>query len=158
MNRVLIVLLSFLLSISNSHGHQNDNKSFNGEQFAKQYFTAWTASQSINATKADIENYLALLTDDIGHQHFPYDVSDERLANGKMNMRKGMNYYLAAHTEYSAKLVSITTGHDVIILQYDTYAKATHPDNKRTVVIDQRMTEILEIEQGKVSVIRKYSQ
>jgi hypothetical protein len=45
-------------------------------------------------------------------------------------MREGMSHYLGAHTEYTGELVT------------DSY----------------RTLEVLEIEDGKVSVIRKYSE
>jgi hypothetical protein len=65
-----------------------------------------------------------------GHQHLPYDSDDTRSPEGKNNMREGMSHYLGAHTEYTGELIS------------DSY----------------RTLEVLEIENGKVSVIRKYSE
>ena len=106
MIKIICAIILFVVGTATSYGCQNISDKFDNEQFAQQYFTAWTATQSTNATKQDIENYLALLTDDIGHQHFPYDINDERSVDGKKNMRKGMNYYLATHAEYQAKLNS----------------------------------------------------
>ncbi len=60
--------------------------------FALQYFNAMVATQAPNATKQDIENYLALLTDDVGHSHLPYVTDDSRLPDGKEAMRKGMTF------------------------------------------------------------------
>ncbi|MDG1752686.1 MAG: hypothetical protein P8I03_13665 [Thalassotalea sp.] len=56
----------------------------------------------------DIEYYLSLLIDDIGHQHLPFDSDDSRNSDGKSLMRKGMNHYLGRHTEYKGTLVSVT--------------------------------------------------
>jgi len=130
---------------------------FNPEKFALNYFKAWTATQSPEANKENIEHYLALLTDDIGHQHLPYDPDDSRDAEGKNNMRTGMTYYLGAHTEYKAKLLSYLGGHNVVILKYESFSKGIHPQTKQVVNQNKLTLEVLEIEEGKVSVIRKYN-
>ncbi len=133
-------------------------EAFNSEAFAKNYFNAWAATQSPSATKDDVEYYLSLLTEDIGHQHLPYDKVDERDPEGKNSTRKGMNYYLGLHTEYKAKLLSYTIGYDVIVIKYHTLSKGIHPESKQEVSFDFDTVEILEIENGKVSVVRKYSE
>jgi hypothetical protein len=61
-----------------------------------QYFTAWSATQSPTAKLTDIDNYLSLLKDNIGHQHLPYDADDSREEDGKNAMRKGMQFYLGS--------------------------------------------------------------
>ncbi len=131
---------------------------FNAKEFAHSYFGAWTASQSPQATKEDIEHYLSFLTEDVGHQHLPYDPDDNRSTEGKNNMRKGMNHYLGVHTEYAGTLVSITLGYDVVVIQYDTVATGVHPQTKEVIVQKYQTLEVLEIEKDKVSVIRKYSE
>ena len=110
------------------------------------------------ATKQDIENYLNLLTEDVGHQHLPYDAEDTRHATGKADMRKGMTFYLGAHLSHEAKLTSITTGLNVIVLKYDTRSVGVRPDTKEKVSFEYYIVEVLEVENGKVSVIRKYSE
>ena len=57
-----------------------------------------TATQAPNAGAKELEAYLALLTDDIGNQHIPYQPDDSRIPDGKKQMRKGMSFYLGAHT------------------------------------------------------------
>lgn len=131
-------------------------KEFNPEKFAKDYFNAWTATQSPTATKESIENYLSLLTEDVGHQHLPYDPDSSRSSDGKENMREGMNYYLGAHTEYKGHLISHTGGHSVVVIKYETSSKGIHPQTKQEIVKTFITLEVLEIENGKVSVIRKY--
>ncbi len=131
---------------------------FNPEQFAKSYFNAWTATQSPTAKKEDIEHYLSFLTEDVGHQHLPYDSDDSRSSGGKESMREGMGYYLGLHTEYLGKLVSHTSGHGVVVIKYETSSKGIHPQTKQVIVQNYLTLEVLEIEQGKVSVIRKYSE
>jgi hypothetical protein len=64
---------------------------FNPEQFAKDYFSAWAATQSPTATEKDLEHYLSFLADDVGHQHLPYDTDDSRQADGKESMREGID-------------------------------------------------------------------
>ena len=73
-------------------------------------------------------------------------------------MRKGMSYYLGAHTEHSGKLISHTDGHDVLVIKYETSLKGVHPQSKQVTAQNYLTLEVLEIENGKVSVIRKYSE
>lgn len=131
---------------------------FDHQQFAKDYFTAWTATQSPTANPADIEKYLALLTDDVGHQHYPYDPDDSRSPEGKANMREGMTHYLAAHTEYKGVLKTVIEDFNVVVIQYDTSFKAIHPQSKEVITDHYSTLEVLELENGLVSMIRKYSQ
>lgn len=152
------ILLSTTLIFIFAIIHTSNAEEFNLEEFAKNYFSAWTATQSPQATKQDIEDYLSLLSEDVGHQHLPYDPDDSRNADGKNNMRKGMNHYLGAHTEYTGTLINFTLGYGVVVLQYDTLAKGIHPQTKEIVIQKYRTLEVLEIEKGKVSVIRKYSE
>ena len=135
-----------------------DAEEFSLENFAQEYFDAWTATQHPTATKEDIEQYLSLLTDDVGHQHLPYDPDDTRSSEGKKNMREGMNYYLGVHTEYEGKLIGHMTGHNVIVIKYKTSLKGIHPQTKQVIVDNHLTLEVLEIEHGKVAVIRKYSE
>lgn len=65
------------------------------------------ASQAPDATTKELENYLALLVDDVGHSHLPSVTDDSREADGKKSMRKGMAFYLGALTEYQAELLDV---------------------------------------------------
>jgi ketosteroid isomerase-like protein len=126
--------------------------------FAQTYFDAWASTQKPDASKQDLAGYLELLTDDVGHQHLPYDPDATRDADGKQSMRAGMLYYLGGHDEYSATLQSVTVGHDVVIIKYHSKAKGLHPQTKQVFVQDDSTVEVLEIENGKVAVVRKYSE
>ena len=148
---IWLVLISGTICTANAEG-------FNPEKFAQDYFNAWAATQSPIATKENIEHYLSFLTEDVAHQHLPYDPDDTRSLDGKKNMRKGMNYYLGGHTEYLGKLISYTNGHDVVVLKYETSSKGIHPQTKQVIAQNYITVEVLEIENGMVSVIRKYSE
>ncbi|MCF6301166.1 MAG: nuclear transport factor 2 family protein [Proteobacteria bacterium] len=130
---------------------------FNSKQFAVEYFEAWKASQAPDATKKDLEHYLSFLKDDLGHQHLPYSPDDKRYPDGKERMREGMTYYLGAHTEYKVKLLNSSFGFNVIVLEYEIFSKGKRPNGE---LVEQKYTrlEVLEIEDGKVSVIRIYSE
>ena len=134
-----------------------DESELNLAHLGQKYFDLWTATQSPEATENDIDNYLTLLTNDVGHQHLPYDSDDSRQPDGKKSIKNGMFYYLAAHTEYSATLTSITQGYNVVIVKYYTKSKGVHPQTNQEISLSYDTTEVLEIESGKVSVIRKYS-
>ena len=131
---------------------------FNPQEFTKGYFNAWVATQNPHATKENIEHYLTFLAEDVGHQHLPYDSEDSRSPDGKDKMRKGMNYYLGSHTEYVGKLISHIDGYNVIVIKYQTSMKGVHPQTKQTIAQNYLTIEVLEIENGKISVIRKYSE
>lgn len=151
----LSILLACILVLPLTVNAQQS--AFDYEKFTQQYFAAWTNVQKPNATKKDLEQYLAFLTDDIGYQHLPYSNDDSRAPDGKAMMRKGMNYYLGIHTEYKAQLTNNAHGNNVIMIEFTTQAKGIHPDNGQAITINNSTLEVLEIERGKVSVIRHYS-
>ncbi|HAW91943.1 MULTISPECIES: nuclear transport factor 2 family protein [unclassified Arsukibacterium] len=127
------------------------------KKFAQIYFDTMVATQAPGATKSDLENYFALLTDDVGHSHLPWVTDDSRSPDGKEAMRKGMSFYLGAHTEYSAELLDVFTfNNSAIAIRYSNSAKGIHPESKQPIAYNQVMMEVLEIENGKVAVIRKY--
>jgi len=153
--KIITILLSCL--ILSYFSVQAAEKGFNYEDFIKQYFAAWKNTQKPKAAKEDLEQYLTFLTDDIGYQHLPYSNDDSRQADGKTTLRKGMTYYLGIHTEYSAKLIKYSYGHNVIVLEFETSFKGVHPDNGQLISSTSKVLEVLELEEGKVSVIRHYS-
>lgn len=126
-------------------------------EFAQRYFASMVATQSPNATPEDLEKYLALHTDDVGHSHLPWQKDDSRLPDGKASMRKGMTFYLGAHSAYSAELLNVFVfNQSAIAIRYKNYAKGIHPQNKQPIEYSQVMMEVLEIENGKIAVVRKY--
>ena len=142
-------------SIEVSNHKFNDNHL---ELLGQKYFDLWVRTQAPNATEKDVENYLDILVQDIGHQHLPYDSNDYRELGGKKSMREGMLFYLRGHTEHSATLISITTGYNVIVIKYETVSKGVHPETKQVVKSSYETIEVLEVEADKVSIIRKYSE
>lgn len=127
------------------------------KKFAHVYFDTMVATQAPDATKQDLENYFALLTDDVGHSHLPWETDDARLPGGKDAMRTGMTFYLGAHTEHQAELLDVFTfNNSAIAIRYTNSAKGIHPESNQAISYTQTMMEVLEIENGKVAVIRKY--
>lgn len=125
--------------------------------FAQLYFDRMTATQMPNADTVALESYLSLLTDDVGHSHLPWVTDDSRLPTGKADMRKGMTFYLGAHDKYEAELLDVFTFNDsAVAIRYKNYAKGIHPQNNQPIEYSQVMMEVLELEDGKVAVIRKY--
>jgi hypothetical protein len=47
---------------------------------------------------------------------------------------------------------------EVVIIKYDTYSKGKHPQTGEVIEQSYDTVEVLELEAGKVSVIRKYSE
>jgi len=146
---LLILSCTFVLSVSASE--------IDLDKFAQTYFKAMVATQAPNATKDDLENYFSLLTDDVGHSHLPWVTDDSRLPDGKEAMRKGMLFYLGAHTEYNAELLDVFIfNNSAIAIRYKNSAKGIHPESKQPLAYTQTMMEVLEMENGKVAIIRKY--
>ena len=125
--------------------------------FAQEYFNAMVASQAPDASEKDLENYLSLLVDNVGHSHLPWVTDDSRLPDGKDAMRQGMSFYLGAHTQYKAELLNVFTFNDsAIAIRYRHHAKGIHPQSKQAIEYERVMMEVLEMEGNKVAVIRKY--
>lgn len=147
----VVLAVAFTLS---SHA-----KSFDMKAFAQQYFDAMVATQQPNSSTKELEAYLSLLADDVGHSHLPWVTDDSRLPDGKAAMRKGMTYYLGNHTAYQAELLDVFVFNDsAIAIRYRHQAEGVHPDNNQFMKYDDVMMEVLELEQQKVAVIRKYHQ
>ena len=128
------------------------------ENLAQGYYHAWVKTQKPDATEESLREYLAFLTNDIGHQHLPYDPESTREPENKKNMLEGMSYYLGTHTEYISNLKSVVTGHNLIVLKYSTKSEGVHPQTKEIIKQEYDSVEVLEIENGNVAVIRKYSE
>lgn len=148
----LLLLIFMVLFAAKVAANELDLK-----KFAQTYFDTMIATQAPGATKNELESYFDLLTDDVGHSHLPWVTDDSRLPDGKEAMRKGMTFYLGAHTEYSAELLDVFTfNNSAIAIRYRNSAKGIHPESKQPIAYTQVMMEVLEIENGKVAVIRKY--
>jgi|TARA_B100001063_G_C16666100_1_gene503682 hypothetical protein len=149
-----ISILAILIILISSDAFANEEQ-FDYEQFVNQYHQAMTNTQRPGASKEDLESYLSLLTEDVGNQHFPNASDDSREANGKKLMREGMSRYLGVHTEYEAKILEYIVGYNSIALKHTFSAKGLRSDGSEfsysKVVLD-----VLELENGKVSVIRRY--
>ncbi|MFQ3245757.1 MAG: hypothetical protein ACI9SP_002405 [Arenicella sp.] len=152
---ILVVLLSIILGLS---GKTSGEDSLNKQAWAENYFSMWVKTQQSTASEDDIERYLALLVDDVGHQHLPYDPDATRSEDGKKNLTKGMMYYLGTHTEYAATLNNITLGFNVVVIKYRTVSVGVHPQTGELIEQRYDTIEVLELEGDKVAVIRKYSE
>lgn len=109
------------------------------------------------AIAGDTAQSLELLKDNVGHSHLPLVIDDSRLEDGKTQMRKGMAFYLGAHTEFKAELLEIFIFNtSAIAIRYKKHAKGIHPQSKQPIIYTQTMMEVLELEDGLVGVIRKY--
>ena len=125
------------------------------DKFFQEYYKAKVKTQQPNASKEDLEHYLSFLTDDVGNQHFPNAPDDSREPDGKEMMRKGMTRYLGVHTSYDSKLIAYIVGYNSIAFKHKFSAKGLRSDGSEfsysKVVLD-----VIELENGQVSVIRRY--
>ncbi|MFI2812465.1 MULTISPECIES: nuclear transport factor 2 family protein [Microbulbifer] len=154
MNKVFLFIVAVLLSAVSSAKEPE----FDAEKFANEYFQAFVATQAPDAKPEDIENYLSLLKDDVGSQHIPFDTDDSRKPDGKVRMRKGMTYYLGSHDKYKAELLDVVTfGKNGMAIRYTQEASGVHPDNGKYNSYSNQLLVVLEVEEGKVGVIRIYN-
>lgn len=129
---------------------------FDYDAFVKAYYQAQVMTQQPNATKQDLEHYLSFLTDDVGNQHFPNSADDSREPDGKALMRKGMSRYLGVHTEYKAEIIDYQYGYNAVSIKHKFSAKGKRSDGS-DFSYSKVALDVLELENGKVSVIRRYS-
>ena len=152
MKKLFIYLASLTLFNASSLA---DN--FDYDAFVKAYYQAQVKTQQPNATKEDLEHYLSFLTEDVGNQHFPNAPDDSREPNGKAMMRKGMSYYLGVHSEYQAELIDYQYGLNAVSIKHKFAAKGKRADGSE-FSYSKIALDVLELENGKVSVIRRYSE
>lgn len=133
------------------------NETLNLNQFAQEYYQKMMATQAPDADHKTLETYLALLTDDVASTHLPYVTDDTRSLDGKKTMKQGMSFYLGSHTEFNSELLDVFIFNTTAVaIRYKKSAKGIHPQNNQAISYSQTMMEILEIENGKVAIIRKY--
>lgn len=130
---------------------------FDYDAFVKSYYQAQVMTQQPNASKDDLEHYLSFLTDDVGNQHFPNAPDDSREANGKDMMRKGMSRHLGVHTEYKAEILDYQFGYNAVSIKHKFSAKGKRADGSE-FSYSKVALDVLELEHGKVAVIRRYSE
>ena len=149
---ILTILISFISTATLASSDE-----FDYDSFVKKYHQAMTNTQTPNSSKEDLEHYLSLLTDDVGNQHFPNAPDDSREPDGKELMRKGMTRYLGVHTEYNAKIIEYIVGYNSVALKHTFVAKGLRSDGSE-FSYSKEVLDVLELENGKVSVIRRYGQ
>ncbi|WP_273020648.1 nuclear transport factor 2 family protein [Rheinheimera sp.] len=130
---------------------------FDYDAFVKAYYEAEVKTQQPDATAEDLEHYLSFLTDDVGNQHFPNAPDDSREPDGKALMRKGMSRYLGVHSEYKAELIDYQYGYNAVALKHKFSARGKRSDGSE-FSYSKVALDVLELENGKVSVIRRYSE
>jgi hypothetical protein len=152
MKKIMVLLLGLVFFNATVLADEFDYKAF-----VQAYFNAQVMTQQPNATTDDLEHYLSFLTDDVGNQHFPNAPDDAREPDGKAMMRKGMSRYLGVHTEYNAELIDYQYGYNAVAIKHKFSAKGKRADGS-DFSYSKVALDVLELENGKVSVIRRYSE
>lgn len=124
-------------------------------QLAQRYFETRLASQQPGASAQDLEAYLALLSEDVGYEHKPHRLLEDS-DGGKPGMREGMTYYLGKNEAYDAELISIAVGHNAFAIQYSGTHKFRRGGEGPVITKQFNAMDVLEVEDGKVSIIREY--
>lgn len=132
-----------------------DSSDFDAEEFVSAYLAARTATQQPDAAAEDLEHYLSFLVENVGYQHLPYNSDDSRDPEGKNNMREGMTFYLGKNKSFTAALVNFTHGFNVVAIQYEGVHEYQREGEPLTAENYSAM-DVLELENGKVTVIREY--
>ncbi len=151
MNKLMMFLMGFVFFSLSVVADE-----FDYDAFVKAYYQAQVKTQQPHATKHDLEHYLSFLTDDVGNQHFPHAPDDSRVPAGKDMMRKGMTRYLGVHTEYQADMIGYQYGDNAVAIKHKFSAKGKRTDGS-DFSFSKIVLDVLELENGKVSVIRRYS-
>lgn len=133
-----------------------DSTNINSLAFANEYANAWFETQKSTATPEDLEHYLSFLTDDVAYQHLPYDTTDERKKGGKEELRMGMKQWLGSNTSYVATINSVNFSNNIIIINYNSATTIVDAKTKTQKVMRRDVIDTLELDNNKVSVIRKY--
>lgn len=149
------LIIAFMGLIFFSPAMLADN--FDYDAFVKAYYEAEVKTQQPDATAEDLDHYLSFLTDDVGNQHFPNAPDDSREPDGKALMRKGMSRYLGVHSEYKAELIDYQHGYNAVAIKHKFSAKGKRSDGS-DFSYSKVALDVLELENGKVSVIRRYSE
>ncbi|GAB57351.1 hypothetical protein [Rheinheimera nanhaiensis] len=72
-------------------------------------------------------------------------------------MRQGMSRYLGVHSEYQAEMIDYQYGYNAVSIKYRFSAKGKIADGS-DFSYSKFALDVLELENGKVSVIRRYSE
>ena len=150
------IILFTIIFCATKFSAKAQEPTFNSVDFANAYFKAWNKTQMPKASEKDLENFLALLTEDVALQHLPYQKADDRKPNGKETLRKGMNRWRGANTSYKAKLIDVNYGHNVVIIEYQAVMTFNDEKTGKERSITRNNLEVLELDEGKVAIIRKY--
>lgn len=152
--KLKLLVISFLLLNSAVASAGSTNVDY--LDLANSYADAWFKTQMPNATDKDLQHFLSFLTDDVAYQHLPYDKTDEREEGGKEALQKGMTQWLASNVDYQATINSVNFSHNLITINYDSTTTIIDPKTKQSKTIRRHVIDSLELDNGKVSVIRKY--
>lgn len=125
------------------------------EALGKSYFHAWVATQQPGASPEVLEDYLALLDDDIGYEHKPHRLLGE-VDGGKARMRAGMTYYLGKNTAYEAKLTGVAVAAGVIAIEYEGKHVFRRGGEGPELTEHFQAVDVLEVAEGKVIIIRQF--
>ncbi len=126
------------------------------DRFARDYFAARAATQAPNASPETLERYLAMLSEDVGYEHKPYSTLGE-VAGGKSRMRAGMTHYLGRNHAYQATLINVATGHNAVAIQYQVQWSGRRGGEGPLISRTYMAMDVLEVDQGKVTLIREFS-
>lgn len=152
---IVLSMMMALLAVPTAYADEQEAQVFDADAFAHKYLEARTATQQPNATAEHLEQYLSLLTEDVGYQHLPYNSTDTREPDGKQHMRAGMTHYLGKNTSFTAELQSVTHDFNVVVIKYSGVHQYQRPGEAVTTK-HYTALDVLELENGKVSVVREY--
>ncbi|MGJ8680069.1 nuclear transport factor 2 family protein [Paraglaciecola sp.] len=151
MKKWAVVMLTILMSINVSAKDMDLN------QFAKDYFKAFVATQQVDAKAADLEQYLDYLTDDVGTIHIPFNSDDSRHKGGKDKFKESMSAMMGKNTEFKATIEEIRVFNTTaILIRFKQSAVYVNKEQNTVSPWAMMITEILEMDGDKVGLIRRY--
>ena len=68
-----------------------------------------------------------------------------------------MAFYLGVHSKFDAKLLNVFTfNNSAVAIRYEKHVQGVHPENKQPIECVRTIMEVLELENNKIAIIRKY--
>lgn len=148
-------MIAFVLLVLASTGVYGEEVDL--DNFARQYFSAFVDFQLPEANSDVLDKYLDYLAVDVGHTHMPFRKDDTKYADGRDRYRKDLLSMMGKNKKLKAKLLEVRVFNTTAVaLRFEL--SATYVDTDKDIVSPWSfvLTDILEIEDGKVSMIRRY--
>jgi len=115
-----------------------------------QYFEAQKAVEHKNSTENDVNNLMALLTEDATFEHPRFDA-----VQSKAEYKKGLLYYLGNYSECDIEVMNVIEGLNAVTVEYlhPCTDKDRSSDPEKNV---EKLVTLFEFKNNKIKLIKHY--